>query len=335
MSSDKRRRQRGFTLTELMVSAVVLSILVLSVMPVLRLSQQGFSSMEARNSLKTEGQAAVNRMGHKLTECKRMFENTALDNAFFTRATLSVAPMTGSQLAIMEESGAVSPSSGSFVAASVGNRLFFASVVPAADSTVLITGGTTAVVRVDLYQFNAYYLALDNTKRVAGSTRRVLREWHSASYADYNQLIASADAIKRANTARAMVNTHKVYFAWNPTSTVANTAFYSINGTSGALAVVAAHTIDQASSGEMMKVNAGLTLGGYRYGVSPNSTSTSNVVPQFGIASSNFPSGFEIVIVGPNSARQVFMRMVLAAEGSFPGIITSEQVLLTTVRDLY
>src|SRR5688572_14033756 len=103
------RSQRGFTLTEVMISSVILSILVLAVFPVLRLSQQGFSSMEARNSLKSEGQAAMNRIGHKLVECKRLFENTANDNAFRARAVRSVAPLANSRLAAIEETGALSP----------------------------------------------------------------------------------------------------------------------------------------------------------------------------------------------------------------------------------
>jgi hypothetical protein len=31
----------------------------------------------------------------------------------------------------------------------------------------------------------------------------------------------------------------------------------------------------------------------------------------------------------------MFVRMEMAAEGTFPGTMTSEQVLLTTVRDLW
>ena len=337
MSSVNRRARRGFTLTEMMVASVILSILVLAVMPVLRLSQQGFSSMEARNDMKSEGEAAMNKVGHKLTECKRLFENTAADNAFLAKATFATAAvMSGSHLAAIEETGSISPSTGTFVASSVGNELFFASVVPAADVTALDSGGVSRSVRIDLYVFNAYYLALDQSKKVAGQTRRVLRDWHSAPYADYNQVTALTDATLKNNVAKALVNSKGISYCFNPSTGVATAAFYSINGASGALTLQAAHTIAQSSSSEMIKFNTGLTLGGFRYGVAPDVTANvSHPVPEFGTASGNFPSGFEIVAVGPNSARQVFVRMVMAAEGTFPGTMTSEQVLLTTVRDLW
>lgn len=334
MCSAKRAR-RGFTLTEVMIASAVLSILVLAVMPVIRLSQQGFSSMEARNALKSEGQAAMNRIGHKLVECKRLFENTTADNLFLARAQLSVPALANSRLPGLEETGAISPSSGTFVASSVGNRLFFASVVPPADLTVLDGGGNTETVRIDLYVFNAYHLAGDAAKSVAGQSRRVLREWHSGSYADYNQLSGIPDPTKRANAARSLVNDRGIAFAWDPSTVDVNAAFYAINGGSGALTLQPAHAIAGNSSAEMMRINTGLTLGGFRWGISPNIASTPNPVPQFGTAGGNFPSGFEVVVVGPNSARQVFMRMVMAAEGTFPGTITSEQVLLTTARDLW
>lgn len=338
MFSASARAQRGFTLTEVMIASVILGILVLAVMPVIRLSQQGFSAMETRNSLKSEGQSAMNKIGQRLVECKRMFENTADDNAFLAKAILPIAAMPGSALPSMEELGTISPSTTSFVSASVGNRLFFASVLAPADVTVVDGGGVNRNVRVDLYMFNIYYLALDATatKSIGGRTRRVLKEWHSAPYADYSQISSITDVTKRANTAKAMA-ARGVGAAWNPSVSVATAAFYSINAGSGAMTLNAAHTIAAASTADMIKIISGLSLGGFRHGVAPNTAglSVANPVPQFGAASGNFPSGFEVVIVGPNSARQVFLRLVLAAEGTFPGVITSEQVLLTTARDLY
>ncbi|MBV9079597.1 MAG: prepilin-type N-terminal cleavage/methylation domain-containing protein [Elusimicrobia bacterium] len=336
------RRNRGVTLVELMIGAALLGILALAMAPVYQASQRAFTSLEARTSLKSQGQDAVNKVGHRLSECKRMFENNANDNAFLARVQLGTAPavMAGSVLPVSEETGSISPSSAAFVAASVGNQLFFASVLAAGDFNVLDSSANTKTVRIDEYWFNRYYIAFDTaSKSVGGNTRRVLWEWHSRTYADYNQIMAISDTTKRNNTVTALVNAGIAY-AWDPSTTTVTAAFYTL-AVGGAVATQSGHTILMGNSGtcrDMLKLTTGLTVGGFRYGVSPNTGggfSTAYLVPQFAVASVNFPSGFEVVDIGPNSARQIFIRLVLVAEGPFPGPIGSEQVLLTDTRDLW
>lgn len=334
MKRTCHRNQRGWTLVELVLASVILSILVVAVAPVFNMTQRGFTSVEARSALKISGQEAVNKLNHKLVECKRLFENSANDLGYLARVQLSTAPavLANSRLPSLEETGAISPSSGSFVAASVGNSLFFASIDRARDLTVLDAGGNSCNVRIDMYVFNYYYLSPENGVSVGGQPKRELWEWHSGLYADYNQLMALTDTTKRANVAIALRN-GGVTVAWDPTATISDNGFYTLN-VAGAIISSSVQLLALGSAREMIVLQKG-AVGGYRYGVAPNHPTLQHPVPHFGTVNNNFPSGFEVVAVGPNSARLIFIRLVLMAEGSFGGNMSSEQTVLTTVRDLW
>lgn len=325
----------GFTLIEMMLASIILSILVLAVAPVFNMTQRGFTSVEARNALKTSGQEAVNRLSHKMVECKRLFENTAVGNAYLALIQRVEAPATlaDSRLPSLEETGSVTPSSGTFVPASVGNSLFFASVDRPRDLTVNDSGGDTQIVRVDTYVFNYYFLSQDDSITIGGQPGRRLWEWHSGLYADYNQIVGITDATTQANVVAAL-QSGGIPVAWDPSSTSAGAAFHTLNA-NGSITLVGDPEIAERWAAEMIVIRRAAT-GSYRHGVSPNTGAESaHPVPHFAAADDAFPSGFEIVAVGPNSARQVFVRLVLAAEGSFGGGMTSEQVSLATVRDLW
>jgi len=121
-------------------------------------------------------------------------------------------------------------------------------------------------------------------------------------------------------------------------ATDVNLAFYTLDNT-GSLIGDATHQIPEDASGRMIAPITGI-LQGYRYSVSYN-TETGFIlngdvtIPTFAIASGNYPSGFEVVAIGPSSARQVFMQLVLAAEGSFKGTLPHRQTLLTSFRDIW
>jgi prepilin-type N-terminal cleavage/methylation domain-containing protein len=331
-------RTPGVTLVELLIAVTILSMLVVGVSPFISLTQRGFSSMEAHNSLKTGGQEAINRIGNKLAQCKRLFENTVDSDAFRARAVLTTQPtiITGSKIPIIEENGTLSPGATGFISASMGNSIFFASIEAPADMDVLDSTGNPCVVRIDYYQFNYFYLAEEALISLAGQPRINLWEWHSEKYADYTQLINITDTTKRQNAVKVLFASGTTC-AWDPSVTSINLAFYTLDA-AGALTLNPAHTIAEDSAKPMIKLITGVTAGSYRYGISPNTGITinsSHPVPQYATTSGKYPSGLEVIVIGPNSARQIFIRLVHLAQGSFKGYISSEQILLTTARDLW
>ena len=87
----------------------------------------------------------------------------------------------------------------------------------------------------------------------------------------------------------------------------------------------------------MIQVISGAASGGFKFGVSRNGFPQSHQVPIYGYNSSasDFPGGLEIMIVGPSSSRQVFVRLVVTAQGNFKGLLSYENVVLLSARDLY
>lgn len=328
---------RGVTLPEMLMVISILGILFMAIVPVMRVTQSSYTSMEMTNSLKTVGQRSMNQISSQLTECKRLFENNATGTAFLGRVGLSTSPavMTGSLLPSIEETGSISPSTSTFVAASVGNSLFFANLNPPRDYTVVDSGGVSRNVRIDLYTFHYYYLSETTSKLVATQSQRRLWHWWSVDYADYGQITALTDNTTKTNTILALRN-NAIYYAFNTPATTVTSGFYLLTS-SGGLTLDAGHTIQISSYKEMISILTGTTGTGYRYGVSPNNSGLGirQVVPGFGVANSRFPSGFEVVVVGSNSVRQIFMRMVLVAQGARKGYVSHEEQILTTVRDLW
>jgi prepilin-type N-terminal cleavage/methylation domain-containing protein len=331
-----RRSDGGYTLVELMITVAIVGIMTASIIPLFKLAQYGLSSGESRSSLKTVGENSVNRIVHQLEQCKRIFENNASDNAFKSRAQLTGLPsaLTGSALPIIEENGGISPSTTTFVAGGVGNSLFFAAIDQPVTVSVADSALVTQTLRLDVYHFVYYYLGTDSG--YIQTTRKInLWEWQSVKYVDYNQIVGIVDATEKTHALTALSAAGYPY-SWNPSTTTVTAAFFTIAG--GALTAAPNHDIPEASGKQLISIVTGILGSGYAYSISPNTSAsfqTSATVPLFATASGLFPSGFEVVVVGPNSARQVFVRLVLVAAGGFKNINSQATTALVSARDLW
>lgn len=130
---------------------------------------------------------------------------------------------------------------------------------------------------------------------------------------------------------------HGYTYAFDASNSSVNSAFYQLTSTGG-LTLNATHNIIKSSSEKMINLIRGVSLGSFIYSVSPNTGGafTHNCpVPIYATANGNFPSGFEVEVVGPASNRQVFARIVMAAKGSFKGFMAYEQNMLIAARDLW
>ncbi len=335
--------ERGITFVEVLITGALVAVLVLSVVPLFNVTSRGFTSLEVNTVLSSGSQAALNKIQHRLVESKRIFGNTASDNAFLAKVTFSGAPsvLSGSKLPVIVSTASISPSSATFNAANVGNSLFFASLDSTADFDDIAVSGGTQGIRIDTYVFNYYYLSPDSSQTIGGSAVRRLWEWHSVRYADYIQIVNITDTTKRTNTITALKNSG-IDYAWCSSATVATSAFYTLTAGNANPGASSGHSIPKASGSNsqknMLQLVRGVTTGGFRYSVSPNTSGSFNpkhTVPVYGMASGNFPSGFEVLVVGPSGTRQVFMRLVLAAQGSFKGFLSNDQTVLVTTRDVW
>jgi prepilin-type N-terminal cleavage/methylation domain-containing protein len=332
-------RNDGVTLVELMIAIAVAGVLALAAPALFRLALWDLSNLEAHSAMKSAAQATINNIGATLTQSKRIFQNNSSDNLFLSHVGLGSAPaaIAGSALPVVNTYGSLSPSSGSFSAADVGNCLFIASVAPAIDNLVHNGLGSTETIRIDTYQFNYYYLAQAPSGTMGSKAKIDLWEWHSVSYADADEITAIADATASSNTIRALAAAG-IQYAWSPSTPTFSAAFFQISSTT--MAAQPNHTIQVSSSDKMLNLLVGSMSSGFHFSVSPNTGNgfnTNTTVPLFATASNQFPSGFEIAMIGPNTARQVFMRLVLVAQGAFSSsnYVTHEVSVVMTARDLW
>jgi prepilin-type N-terminal cleavage/methylation domain-containing protein len=327
---DRRpRAPRGFTMVEVLISMSVMAIIVVSVVPFFRTTVTGFSAMEVRTAVGVTNQQALNDVFVQMTQCKRLFTgDVAGDSNFLQRVVTSRPPeLTGNRLPIVQDAGSFTPSSSTFSAASVGNRVFFAGVNGAMSLP-------TANVVVDTYRFHFYTVGpKQDGKTLGDKPTATIWEWHSTPYADYNQLNALSSTL--LTSAIADLATRNIRRAFDVSASTPSAAFYTLLGS--AMTNVPTHQLvpdnsfPYKSPKDTLKVITGRMSSGFTYGLSPNGLTA----PKFATAGANFPAGFEVLVIGPPAARQVAMRMAVAARGGFKDHIKNEQVVIATIRDIW
>lgn len=346
MRIPRAPRRRGMTLVEVMIVTVMIAIMATAMSSLIIAVQRGYASYEASSGIQVAGQQAVNRIQRNLIQSKRLFDRTS-DPAWLAAAQSGGAPtggpalLTASALPVIEPNGSFGPTSAGFVQSAVGNALFFLSLDSPVSMTVANSAGSPTSVLVDVYHFNLYYLAYNGGPRVvgfAGAAPIMLQEWHSASFADYDELANLGDGVLTQNAA-AYLATHGYPYAVDTATATAAWGFYNLSA-GGNFSLQATPKIPLGSTQPMLNILTGISGYGYRYGVAPNTSATFALpysVPVFAAAGAGtpFPGGFETMVIGANSARQVFMRLVLVAGGAFTGYKTNQQTATATVRDLY
>ncbi|MCB4791768.1 MAG: prepilin-type N-terminal cleavage/methylation domain-containing protein [Elusimicrobia bacterium] len=329
---------KGVTLVEMIMAVAIFGVVLPLVTVFLMKITTGFSTYEMTTELRKTNQQTSNRVYMRLNACKRLFQNNASGNAYLAKVSLTGCPalLTGSQMPTIEETGSLVLGNAAFVAASVGNCLFFAGN----DSTavllnILNSSAQASTVRIDTYRFYYYYLSPSGAKSVGGKPAPKLTEWQSKIYADYNQIAGITDPTKKSNTITALIN-QEVLYAWDSSNTDPAASFYTLAG--GAATLAAGHSIVKEQATDLTSIISGAMGSNYSYGYSPNSSSLTKppkTVPIYATASGDFPSGFEVAIVAQAAGRMVLIRSVLIAKESTHEIVGDELHNITCVRDLW
>ncbi len=326
--------QAGFTLVEMLLSVTLMAMMIAMVGPMINLTRSGTVQYEAHMQIKTAAQKTMNKIQHRLVECKRLFQGTAPDILFQMRWSPDgqPEPISGSVLPVIQPNGSLADPSA--LSGSTGNMLFLASLGVPEDLSVLNGSGVSENLRIDNYRFCFYYVGAGSGKLVGDKFNRTLWEWESVAYADYSAIMAISDTAKRLNAVSALMNKGFLYACDLSTVTAAG-AFYLLNST-GTLSPQIYHMIVRDSGGPIAAM--GNMTGSYSYGVSPNTGGTftpKDSVPKFATASGEFPSGFEVLVTGVSGSRQVVARLVMAASSGITRSVSYEQMIYATVHDVW
>lgn len=333
-------KRGGYTLVELSMVIVISTLIILVIVTFFGKTHKMFTNLEVVNSLKTNGQRELGRLCRIVFLNKRIFSSgSAADLAYLARVDISAdpAPLALSKLPEITVSGVLSPSGLGFDPSIFGNSLFLATCgKPFIAIDILDSGNHPHTMRIDTYVFHYYYLNFaQDMKFFAQNGRNRFVGWHSQLYTDYMQIEGTGDNTQKQNLIKRLYNSG-YRIAWSPSATDVLAAFYALDNSGNAL-VDANHQIKKASIEFPLDTTTGLFGWSYTQGIAFNSSATFAIrdkVPLFAAVNNGFPGGLEIGIIGGNTGRQIFIRMVMAAQ-SLAGLQSYEHISLTTVRDCW
>lgn len=237
------------------------------------------------------------------------------------------------------------PGPGNLDPATVGNRLMFVKTdrevvvdVSGISVTVGLPPSTSSVLLSDSpallrsYRFVAYFLVqkpLQPGIRINGGLTYAnqLMRWESMPYlekAEVESLMAKLASADRDDVADFLITTRELPRVWDSAATAADEAFYTIDATDGSVDQVAPATPPQILK-QRETAAVSLSLDSYAQTMASFNTKLGGnalfdvpnfKVPNYAVLDAGTlttPYGFEVGIVGPIDARQVLVRLALAA----------------------
>lgn len=336
--------QAGFSMVELIVAATILILMVLMV-STLMLSGSDASKFAERNNRATEvGQDLIDNMRSEIRAATRIFTNDSTGTAY--RAVLepwtSASPIATTTLPTLDVLGSFQADSAG--TNKTGNELLLSRHSWSAEFTT--TGGTTY--RYDVLRIVRYFLKTeDGGPRVGSPWGLNLVHWVSEPMVDGTQIdnITNTTDQKqvllhlRNGTADKLGKKHpKVDLVWRMGQDPATTGTLRQITSLGALSntPLSPRAVSWRILRDSTKSSAGMLF--YRHhSIATNYSLPSYRVPKYGIGnntSTGFPHGFEIQVIGPSSARQVLLRLVIVSTNRQGHVAHADLQAILGARDL-
>ena len=330
--------QKGITIIELLIAAGIVAIMALFVGNFLIDSFDNNRMVQGLADLGNYSQQAVNRIRLDISQSKRLMDNSIDGIGYWdlVRFPQNIRPVAGSRLPEIIDHGSLSPSKvddfrNPFIRESAGNILFYAEHMPAIESVK-----DKRV--IDIYRFVVYFLLEHKGNGFNPNVNSYLdlQRCESGPYADLYQVRDVQNDKVRRHILNILEESN-VTALWDPqvSSAVAFTRMDGYDPKNSQPLVRHAIQMKRCFSAISGLGRLARSTGTILYSVSFNKGKHFQInrpVPLYAKAEETFPHGFEVLIVGPRSARQVLLRIVLAAPLR-KQILTREATVIATVRD--
>lgn len=367
MTKQRYRGQRGVTLMEMMVVVAIFSVIFIISYTLLEDTVKTSLFLEEHNDLPVYGQAAVNAIQRELLQTRTVFEGTATSfgPGYYSALTFpaSFPLLAGSQLPVLNPTGNLVPDTATRF---TGNVLLIARQLPPAVITGLSIGCSTGAsancsLAIDRYQFEVFYLTKVTGRQNFASTGYYIDiiQAKSAIYADYSQLnqwLSLGPSSTDKTSVATKLSTYKDPFtnlsqaatqAWD-SSVAAPSAFYTITASLAFTPIVSpkialptvVKLIPGLAGGRVsgkMAYTVGFRPSAARFNLATDVTrpdgtiQVKDPIPKYAVFDSSqplFPSGLEILMVGPAGSRRILSRVVVMS--NYVGHIDSKETQVIT-----
>jgi hypothetical protein len=343
MKTSVHRRSAGFTIVELMISAVLITVMAVAVgrMSLSGADAQGYA---ARLNRVTElNQDLIDRMRLELVSSVRLFTRGTEGDG--NRALLDLtgmpAPLATSVLPTLAAGSQVQADT---VGAEItGNSLFFAKLAWT-DRFVCSSGGEYLV---DVYRWVYYYQALEGSSLTPGSpTGLDFVRFTSEPLADAAGIDRITDLNDRAELLQHLATgtadadglvRDRTEVIWRRGADPAITGTLRYIDSSGLMSNDPGGSRPDPWQVLPATQRAQGLLRHRHHSLATNSAPAGWGAARFGVMSDvgeGFPHGFEVQVVGPSSARQVLLHLVLASTNRRGQTAWSGMQAIVDCRDL-
>jgi prepilin-type N-terminal cleavage/methylation domain-containing protein len=306
-----KEKERGVTLIELLVTVAILSVITLLFYTLVTGAMNANVQLEAHSVLSSYGQRAINMMKSEIAQAKRIFVNDTFGNGVVSQLAIpSSYPQASDCRLPTTEAGKDAFSS--VPTGSIGNSfLFLQDFPPFEDNNNYY---------IDLYRFAYYYLTEKNAGglQIANLPNYLdLVRFRSVYYASYEQImsIPNESPDKDREAALSALAAAGINYAIDNTAVSINDFFYKNTGNS--LTKETGHNIPSSEVLPLIRQLSGAKVSArIRYAIAYNSGASFPIltpVPKYATETDR-PFGFETLIVGPTSAREVLLRMVFVVD---------------------
>ena len=327
MGNDRNLRQRGFTLLEMIIAAVMLMMLSHMVTTMIISGQASTKYAERLNRVTEITQELIDDMQRELRSAVRLFENDALGLAYRARleAWAVAVPINTSTLPLIRPTETFRKDLAG--TEKTGNEMIFAR--SAWSDAFTCTSGNTY--RLDTYRIVWFYMKTEGAgPQPPVPTGLNFCKWVSEPVVDGAQVDAITNAADQAEvlvhlvtqTADAGGAFHpKIEVAWRMGEDPSVVGTFRHIQTDGSM-----DNTPQLPRPNPWRLLRDPTLGSsgmlaYRWHSLASNYSMSNQgVGRFGIVNSaignGFPHGLEVQIIGPSAARQVLIHITLVSNNA-------------------
>jgi type II secretory pathway pseudopilin PulG len=316
-------RQRGLTLIEMTVSIGIMLGALLLVQELIGTTQAAQLYIRARDRAAQQSARLISDLRSVGLSSRRLYQDDAEGRAYLAALNTAALPIMGdTKLPVVDPAGRLEPDA-------AGQRRTGDALLIACEDRPREFNTAGGRFRVDVVRFFAAYLTRRPGKVVAASADRIdLVRFASRPFAD----LTSLNQVPTASRAEVVqgLRAAGIMRAWVTGAPVAS-AFFALNadGTIDATPV-ATPTIDTLPDDRPRPM-----LGESNSSIAPNSAVLR--VPAFAEPDPlipQFPSGFEVKVVGPSGGRQVLVRLTILTGAHKGPDAASMTERMFSVRDL-